>query len=313
MGQTWINVLSKPVENLKAEVQNKNGLTEGAVAYTIAALVAAALTLVTSLVSGLLSIASSGPLAALGILLAPAVFLIVLLGSFIGAGIIHLGAKIMGGKGSYSKFYYLMSTFAAPIIIANALLGFVPCLGSVASLVLGIYEIYLTIVALRELHGFDTAKAFIAWLLPILVVGALMVVVLIAAMGSIAMLGFFPGASYDAKVSGSDAYWMNTRPFQIRESAQSAGSSSLTLVLQNVESDQLTLTRIDVSGDASGTYSIPTYLSSGDKQVVRVQLSRACTAGEIYTYMVNFAYTDGTPGGVERHQYGAKPVLGKCA
>ena len=148
----------------------------------------------------------------------------------------------------------------------------------------------------------------------------LLAVVLIVAMVAIALLGFFPGLSYDAKKSESDSYWRGARPFQVAEHSQT--NNTLTMVIRNVDSNQLKLTNISVAGgdfvnysanlNVSGTPPGP-YIGSGETKVVILNASNtaySCTSGTIYEYMVNFSY-DGTITG--QRQYGAKSILGKCS
>ena len=149
----------------------------------------------------------------------------------------------------------------------------------------------------------------------------LLAVVLIVAMVAIALLGFFPGLSYDAKKSEADSYWQSARPFQVRQHAQPA-NGSLTLVVSNVNSDQLKITNISVSGGGNSTInSTPggagaLYLSGGQTaSVIIAGVSGACAAsGNVYEYTVNFTY-DGTGDNpiTGQKQYGAKTIIGKCS
>ena len=149
----------------------------------------------------------------------------------------------------------------------------------------------------------------------------LLAVVLIVAMVAIALLGFFPGMSYDAKKSEADSYWQSARPFQIKQHAQPAGGA-LTLVVSNVNSDQLKLTNVSVSGGgASAVNSTPggagaLYLSGGQTANVLVfGVASACNAsGNVYEYSINVTY-DGTGDNpiTGQKQYGAKTIIGKCA
>ena len=302
--------MTKPAETLKAEAANKNGMAEGAMGYALAAIVAALFVGISVLFSAI----SSGPLAGLGLLLVPVAFVGVIVFSFIGAGMTHICAKLLGGKGSFTKYYYLSSIIHVPIMIIGYAVGLVPCLGSLVSLALGIYSIYLIVIALRELHGFSTMRAIVAYILPILVLAAIIAVLFVAIMG-VALIGFFPSMSSDAKLSESSAYWMSSRPFQITQSAQIIGAGTLSLVVRNVDSDPLTITGVSVSSSGrSGTYSTPTTIGSGENAMINVPLmGSACTAGENYEYTVIFNYDDATRGITDRKQYGAKGVVGKCA
>ena len=146
----------------------------------------------------------------------------------------------------------------------------------------------------------------------------LLAVVLIVAMVAIALLGFFPGLSYDAKKSEADSYWQSARPFQVRQHAQPAGGA-LTLIVSNVNSDQLKITSIAVSGGGGfGTSNDTLYLSGGQAASVIINdssIKAACNAsGNVYEYSVNFTY-DGTGDNpiTGQKQYGAKTLIGKCS
>ena len=139
---------------------------------------------------------------------------------------------------------------------------------------------------------------------------------------AIALLGFFPGLSYDAKKSESDAYWRAVKPFQIvGHTIPSTVDGNLTLVLQNAETDQVQLINISVSG--SGFNSLPSgnftassaYLSAGETRNVIVPLGAhaACASGTIYELEVNFTYTNTGTGLSNLVEPGVKKITGKCS
>ncbi len=149
----------------------------------------------------------------------------------------------------------------------------------------------------------------------------LLAVVLIVAMVAIALLGFFPGLSYDAKKSESDSYWRGASPFQIIEHAQT--DNNLTMVMRNVQTEQLKIVNISVSGGVffnnSANLSIAgvatpntPYIGSGETKTVYLTDGSGanCTSGTIYEYSVNVTYDSTIPG---QRQYGTKTILGKCA
>lgn len=145
----------------------------------------------------------------------------------------------------------------------------------------------------------------------------LLAVVLIVAMVAIALLGFFPGLSYDAKKSESDSYWRGaSRPFQIKEHSQPA-NGNLTMVLGNVDPAQLKLTDISVAGGGfAGNYNTTTYISGGEQRTIPIAWTTTgtCASGSVYEYQVNFTY-DGTGENaiVNQKQSGVKTLVGKCA
>ncbi|MFH0927425.1 MAG: Yip1 family protein [Candidatus Micrarchaeota archaeon] len=318
MGRTWINAITKPMETLKKEVKNDKGMADGFVAYLIAAFVVALAWFARGIISTL------GTDILFPALLAGAIFVLAIVGGFISLGLIHIVAKIFGGKANFGKFYYVTSTFSAPIAILCTLLDLVPCIGWLLALILGVYGICLAVITLEKLYGFGAIKAIAVFLLPGIVLAVILVVimvVLIGTMTSVALLGFMPGLSGDAIIAQSDSYWRGTaRPFAILEHSQDGGSRELTMVIQNVDADQREITAINVadasgsgiSGDASTYLSTGAnrFFSSGDKKMVPVELSGTCTSGTVYEYNVDFAYNTGSINGLT--QYGEKTLIGKC-
>jgi uncharacterized protein (UPF0333 family) len=133
----------------------------------------------------------------------------------------------------------------------------------------------------------------------------LLAVVLIIALVAIALLGFFPGLSSDAKINQSASYWKAASPFAITaHSITTAGNA--TLVLQNTAADgTYTLTNISLAGNAtSGSYSF----SPGETRSISVGAPTG-TAGTAYDLAVNITYT--TPYGISSKQYGSKTLVGK--
>ncbi len=154
----------------------------------------------------------------------------------------------------------------------------------------------------------------------------LLAVVLIVAMVAIALLGFFPGLAGDAKKAQSDAYWRGeARPFAIIEHAQ-APTSNLTLVMQNLDSDQRILTNISVAGGPiNGSYvpnATQAYFSAGEKRTIIMPISlggtaidatnNGCTSGNTYEYSINFTYSNADQSITGQKEYGTKTLVGKC-
>ena len=90
----------------------------------------------------------------------------------------------------------------------------------------------------------------------------LLAVVLMIALVSIALLGFFPGLAGDAKKTQSDSYWKSSRPFGILEHSQS--SATLSLLVQNNDPDLRTITNISAGIGFNSTSSIA--INGGEKR-----------------------------------------------
>ena len=152
----------------------------------------------------------------------------------------------------------------------------------------------------------------------------LLAVVLIVAMVAIALLGFFPGLAGDAKISQSDTYWRGSaRPFAILEHSFVSDNQNLTVVLQNVDSDQREVTEMSIAGSgfngianstAGGVLSSSNtrFFSAGEKKTLKVEMSGNCTSGTIYEFMINFTYNTNS-GLTGLKQYGEKALVGKCS
>ncbi len=146
----------------------------------------------------------------------------------------------------------------------------------------------------------------------------LLAVVLIIALVSIALLGFFPGLTGDAKLTQSDSYWRGqARPFQILEHTNS-GNTTLTVVIQNSESDKMTLTNLTVGGTTTSSPAFPVAFGGGEKKTLTLTLtgSLGCVSGSTYEISgsnITFSYTTAN-GLVKTQGTGAstKSLAGKC-
>jgi len=103
----------------------------------------------------------------------------------------------------------------------------------------------------------------------------LLAVVLIVALVSVALLGFFPGMASDAQLTQSQAYWQGAQPVTIAESAakySTADTSEAYLRLRNSGAYPIRITKVLGGGrsiyqfwNTSGMFNISTalYLSPG--------------------------------------------------
>jgi len=135
----------------------------------------------------------------------------------------------------------------------------------------------------------------------------LLAVVLIIALVSIMLLGYFPGMATDAQITQSNSYWRGeARPFAITEhTINTTGSGSF--MMQNMEaSGPMTITLLSVGG-----YNNSTNISfaAGESKLLLIDGMGNNTGGAVYNLNVTIAYT--TPNGVASRQYGAKNIIGK--
>ncbi len=135
----------------------------------------------------------------------------------------------------------------------------------------------------------------------------LLAVVLIIALVSIALLGFFPGLASDAKITQSNTYWRGeARPFAIVEHAFDSTGAGTLVLLNNDASGTLTITNITVG---NGTYTTPTTFASGDQKNIAITNAGTGSVGGTYEFNVVITYT--TVNGLTMAQFGMKPIIGK--
>jgi len=142
----------------------------------------------------------------------------------------------------------------------------------------------------------------------------LLAVVLIVALVSVALLGFFPGMASDARIAQSQSYWRGqARPFAILESSMANTAGTGTLVIQNVEANgpyTITANGLAVGIPACTNATAGGYaFAAGETKTITLSGCTAGTAGAVYDLQVNISYT--TPNSVSSKQYGTKNLIGK--
>lgn len=110
-----------------------------------------------------------------------------LVGVFILGAFIHIFVYLLGGRNGVGNTIsvYQYATVISPI---TALLSFVPILGQLASLVLGIYGIFIQVKGLEEFQDLSTGKALVAVLIPVVLLVGLVFVSMAAVFASQAMM-----------------------------------------------------------------------------------------------------------------------------
>ncbi|MCY3707614.1 MAG: Yip1 family protein [Caldilineaceae bacterium] len=186
--QTWINVLTKPGEEVFAAEREKTSatLSTALVWMILAAVVTALLGLLQAQILGsamggmgqivdLLpselqgefgTIAESSATEWTGFSLLSIIFLPLFF--LIGVGVYHLIATVLGGRGQYGRYAYLTATYSAPLMIVGSVLGFVPVLGGCLNLILGIYQFVLTYYAVKVEYGLSQGRAVVVVVIPLL-------------------------------------------------------------------------------------------------------------------------------------------------
>lgn len=185
--QTWINVLTKPGEEVFAAEREKSSATlSTALLWIIAASV------ITALLGALQATIYSSPMGGFGQMvdLLPAElqnelgtaeeagasggaafnFALIIFGPIfflIGVGVYHLIATVLGGRGQYGRYAYLSATYSAPLMIVGSVLGFIPVLGGCLSLILGIYQFVLTYYAVKVEYRLSQGRAIVVVVIPV--------------------------------------------------------------------------------------------------------------------------------------------------
>jgi hypothetical protein len=111
------------------------------------------------------------------------------IGLMISAGLIHIFVALLGGEEGYGETLSVLE-YASAISPINAALQFIPLIGSLAGLVLGLYALYVQTKGLSTFQNLSTGRALAAILLPAIIIGAIVLaVVLVVLSASFAMLG----------------------------------------------------------------------------------------------------------------------------
>ena len=178
---TWWNVLRHPSATMAEEKKNSsygkailNLVLPLAIIFALVAVVG--FTVFAMLKPSLGSLgAMLGPmLGAAGLVILAVIFtaavVFVVIGSFLSNVLYFAAAKLFGGTGEYKTQFYLLSLASAASFLGVIILGIIGVLFMLISpmlmllwvlllIVFGIYNIYLSIAALREAHSVSTAKA----------------------------------------------------------------------------------------------------------------------------------------------------------
>ena len=204
--QTWVNVLTKPGEEVfAAERENASATLKTALVWMILASVIAAL------LGTLQAQIFSSPLGGVGQIMemlpaelqgeyAPITesdssggsffnLLLIIFGPItflIGVGIYHIVASVLGGRGQFGRYAYLYATFGAPIVIVGSILGFLPAVGGCLGGILGIYQVVLNYFALKVEYELSQGRAIVVVVAPLLVGLALAACLAIALVGMVA-------------------------------------------------------------------------------------------------------------------------------
>jgi len=92
----------------------------------------------------------------------------------------HLLATYMGGQGSFSELAGLLTFPQSGVMILNLFFSWIPLLGGLVQLVLGIALVVSEVNIIKEEYSISGLKAFIAWLVPAVIATLILVGVAVA-------------------------------------------------------------------------------------------------------------------------------------
>ncbi len=111
---------------------------------------------------------------------------------FVGPGIIHLCARLFGGKARVTQYFSVVMAMTIPSFIISIILGIlnvIPFLGVLLSLIWDVYAFIIGVFLVRETYTMSTLRAVFAVLLPVIVVFILFVAFFASLMPFSAMSG----------------------------------------------------------------------------------------------------------------------------
>lgn len=119
--------------------------------------------------------------------IAIASFILTPIMGYITQGIYWVIAKVLGGNGTYTEqtfFGSMLSGAFAIITPAIIVISFIPCLGTLISLAIVIYELYLAYRIIKTVHKLDELRAAVVVILPLLAAVAIYVLIYIFTLAS---------------------------------------------------------------------------------------------------------------------------------
>lgn len=84
------------------------------------------------------------------------------------AAIQQFVAGALGGQGSFSRLYYVMGAYTAPMTLVTTVLAVIPLLGACLGALLGIYNLFLNALALKAVNRFGWGSAILAMIVPVI-------------------------------------------------------------------------------------------------------------------------------------------------
>ena len=143
--------------------------------------------LLASIIGSIWSILASFGLALIGVVIFTPI------GWFIGTGILHIIAKLFGGKSTFEGYLKVTAYAEAPTA-----LGVIPLIGTFVG---GIWSLIILIAATRDAHELSTGKAVLVVLIPAIIV-AIIIILLIALLIPFSAMGPYGPGPYNYNYGG---------------------------------------------------------------------------------------------------------------
>jgi hypothetical protein len=195
--EVWLKALTQPSVESYEDIVSRPGISTRK-AYTwifLSSLVGSVLTMIGVVFLGSLSTlgADQAPEAFSGlgftvgalVCAAPVGGLLAVLGLMISAGISQAIASALGGEGTFEKLAYAISAYASPLGIVTSLLSLVPIVNCL-SLPVGLYGIFLNILAVKSVHRFSWGKAIAS---SVAVIALILILIACLIIGVLALMG----------------------------------------------------------------------------------------------------------------------------
>ncbi|MCX6770761.1 MAG: hypothetical protein NTX79_01775, partial [Candidatus Micrarchaeota archaeon] len=142
-------------------------------------------------------------------------------------------------------------------------------------------------------------------------------VVLVIALVSVSLLGFFPSTAGSTNAEQSQTYWLSARPTGVYDAktTESAcgGSRGYTMTLENHEATPIKLTGVSIAGQSSTfcrsgqAAAGEIRLDSGEKATIDVPAAISSSASRSMNANISISYTSAY--GLSRIQYGSIPII----
>lgn len=115
-----------------------------------------------------------------------------IIGLLISWGVTYLLGRAFGGTGQFGELAYDLALFSAPLTVVGSILNLIPFIGSIAAFALGIYNLYLTYLAIQSGMNLPSNKALYVILIEFAIVLVLAICVGVSIGALLAGAGAIP-------------------------------------------------------------------------------------------------------------------------